>query len=372
MVNTIIIGASTAGLACAAVLTKKKISYQIFEKEETIAPTWRRHYDRLHIHTAKYNSHLPYVKFPSSYPVFPSKHQLIDYYEKYQKQFDIQPNFKEEVSNIRPENGKWLVTTTKGEYEAKNIILATGLEQYPFIPTYAGMDDFVGEIMHSADYKNGKRFKDKRVLVVGFGNSACEIALDLYEQGASSYMSVRGAVNIVPRDVGGIPTSMLGLLTSWLPPHLQDKIGSSTLNPIMKSLKPYGIKQLPYGPATQVTKYGKAPALDVGTIEQIKQENIKILPAIEYFSPEAIQFSNGEKMAFDTVIFGTGYQPKINKLITGVDGIIDDASRPNVNIRSELRGLYYCGFKAALNGLLRLIRKNALQIGDWIEAEQRQ
>lgn len=367
MTNTIIIGASTAGLACAAVLHRKKIAYKIFEKDSQIAPTWRRHYDRLHIHTAKCNSYLPYVKFPSHYPTFPSKHQLITYYEHYQKQFNIQPNFNEEVLNISKEKDHWQVKTNKGIYTSKNVIMATGLEQYPFVPTYPGQTDFEGQQIHSAAYKNGKPYKGKQVLVVGCGNSACELALDLYEHGADSFMSVRGPVNIVPREIAGIPSSILGLLTSWLPPQVQDGLNAISHNAQMKSLRPFGIEQLPYGPATQVKVHGKAPALDIGTIAQIKKGNIKVLPAIERFEQQIIHFTNGEKRAFDAVVFATGFRPEINRLITGVDGIEDGWSRPQVAIRSELSGLYYCGFKAALNGLLRLIRKDALKIGKWIE-----
>src|SRR4029079_8537650 len=89
---------------------------------------------------------------------------------------------------------------------------------------FKGMETFPGKILHSYGYKTGRDFKGQNVLVVGFGNSACEIAIDLYEQGAVPSMSVRSPVNVIPRDIMGIPILRLSLPMSLLPPGLADKI----------------------------------------------------------------------------------------------------------------------------------------------------
>ena len=86
-----------------------------------------------------------------------------------------------------------------------------------------------GKIVHSFQYKSGEDFKGQKVLVIGFGNSACEIAIDLYEQGAIPSMAVRSPVNIIPRDILGIPILEISLLMSRLPPRMADKLNAPLL-----------------------------------------------------------------------------------------------------------------------------------------------
>ena len=94
------------------------------------------------------------------------------------------------------------------------------------------METFIGRIIHSCGYKTGKDFKGQKVLVAGFGNSACEIAIDLYEQGAIPSMAVRSPVNVIPREILRIPILELSLLMSRLPPQVADIINA----PLMRLL----------------------------------------------------------------------------------------------------------------------------------------
>lgn len=102
-------------------------------------------------------------------------------------------------------------------FKSKYIIIATGAFNQPKSIHFNGMETFPGKILHSCQYKTGKDFKSQNVLVVGFGNSACEIAIDLFEQGAITSMSVRSPENVVPREVLGFPILQLSILMKKIP-----------------------------------------------------------------------------------------------------------------------------------------------------------
>src|SRR6266436_711145 len=104
--------------------------------------------------------------------------------------------------------------------------MATGAYGTPKPVHFAGLGSFPGSIVHSYDYKTGRDYTGQKVLVVGFGNSACEIAIDLYEQGAIPSMAVRSAVNVIPRDILGIPILEISLLMNHLPPRVADIISA--------------------------------------------------------------------------------------------------------------------------------------------------
>ena len=124
--ETLIIGASISGLASAAALQKKGIGYIIVEKQSQVAAPWRNHYDRLHLHTNKRISNLPYKKFGKKIPRYPSRMQVVEYLEDYQKEFNINPLFNTEVKSIRKENDYWIAVTNNETFQSKYIIIATG------------------------------------------------------------------------------------------------------------------------------------------------------------------------------------------------------------------------------------------------------
>ena len=211
------IGGSISGLSVSASLQKQGLEYTLIERQSQIATPWRNHYDRLHLHTNKRVSNLPFKKFDSRIPRYPAREQVVNYLEDYQRAFNIQPVFNTEAKSIRKENDYWITETNNGTYKSKYVVMATGAFGNPRPVAFKGMENFPGKIIHSSQYKTGEDFKGQKVLVVGFGNSACEIAIDLYEQGAIPAMSVRSAVNIIPRDVAGIPILELAQLMRRLP-----------------------------------------------------------------------------------------------------------------------------------------------------------
>ncbi len=134
------------------------------------------------------------------------------------------------------------------------------------MPHIEGINSFTGEIIHSSQYKNGKAFPCKKLLVVGFGNSACEQAICLHEHGAYPSLSVRSPVNVLPRDVLGFPVLEIGKLTSLFPSRIADKINAPLIRILVGDITKLGLKKSGYGPREQIEKQKRIPLLDIGTI----------------------------------------------------------------------------------------------------------
>jgi indole-3-pyruvate monooxygenase len=183
--DTIIVGAGPAGLAVGATLRRANVPFVMLERAERVGASWHSHYERLHLHTPKRYSALPHRPFPAAYPTYPSRQQVWEYLEDYARAFDLRPEFGNEVDRcVRRNDGVWEVTTNAGIYRSRQLVIACGWQRDPNLPCWPGMDSFPGPILHSRDYVNGEQFRGRRVLVVGFGNSGAEIALDLAEYGA--------------------------------------------------------------------------------------------------------------------------------------------------------------------------------------------
>jgi hypothetical protein len=370
--DVVIVGASAAGLAVAACLKQEGISnITILEKADKVGAAWRRHYERLHLHTDKGSSHLPYLPFPADTPRYPSRRQVIHYLETYANQFDLQPHFGQMATNIEQIDGLWQVTTANGRYIGRNLVMATGYTNQPVVPIWPGQEQFKGQILHSSQYKNGADFAAKHVLVVGFGNSGGEIAIDLYEHGALPSISVRGPVNVIPRDILGIPILSIGILMSKLPTAVADVLAAPLLKLTIGDLSRYGLQKLPYGPNTQIARDGRIPLLDVGTVSLIKQGVLQVKPAIKRFDSEEVRFVDGQSQAYGAVVLATGYQPNLDVFANGIGSALDNAGQPLCSGQeSPLTGLYFCGFYISPTGMLREIGIEARQIAQSIKAKK--
>ena len=134
MEETVIVGASAAGLAIAASLRKLGKPFRLLEKAPHIGASWRAHYDRLHLHTSKGLSGLPGLAMPRSYPKYPSREQMVAYLEEYSRHFQLQPELSVSVSRIARAGSAWEVESTSGRFTARNVVIATGNTRVPNQP----------------------------------------------------------------------------------------------------------------------------------------------------------------------------------------------------------------------------------------------
>lgn len=362
--NTLIIGASAAGLAVATCLQEQNIPFILLEKSEQVGMAWRNHYDRLHLHTDRAHSQLPHMPMPKNYSRYPARADVVAYLEDYARHFGLKPQFGQEVQAVRPSDGTWQVETQDGRYQAQNVVIATGYTRVPHIPIWPGQELFSGSIIHSSAYKNGQPYAGQRVLVVGFGNSAGEIAIDLVESGAAEVgMSVRHPVNVIPRDYLGIPILSIGIVLDKIPPKVADVLAIPMLKTSIGDLTKYGLPKLPYGPNVQIRQDRQIPMLDIGTVKLIKNGRIRIHPGVTRFNENGVVFNDNTIKPFDAIILGTGYRPQVHEFLPGVAGILNEDGAPQASGQETAPGLYFCGFYISPNGMLREIGIEARQIG---------
>jgi cation diffusion facilitator CzcD-associated flavoprotein CzcO len=363
--NTLIVGTSISGLAAAACLQKQGVAYIIIEKHRQIAVPWRNHYKRLHLHTNKRISNLPYKKFGNTIPRYPSRQQVVDYLEDYQKEFNINPVFNTEAKSIKKINDYWITETNNEIFKSKYVIIATGSYSKPKSVDFKGMETFNGKILHSNEYKTGCDFSGQKVLIVGFGNSACEIAIDLYEQGVIPSIAVRSPVNIIPRDIIGIPILEISLLMSRLPPRVADTINAPLISMLFGDITKLGLKKLPYGPFEEIKKDGKIPVLDIGTIKHIRDGHINIYGDIDHLENNTVYFSDGRQKDFDAIVAAIGYNRNYAEFIDVDKSRFEDLRLPiNKQKYFGKDGLYFCGFWIAPTGQIREIGLDAQKIAN--------
>ncbi len=243
------------------------------------------------------------------------------------------------------------------------VVVATGLADYPFTPTWPGMDGFGGAILHSSAYRNPSPFAGKRVLVVGFGNSGGEIALDLAEAGVDVTLSVRGPINVVPRDLLGLPILIWSIALSRLPARVVDAITAPVLRLAVGSIEKLGLTRAAKGPRQMTEEEGRVPLLDIGTVAQIRAGRIKVRGDIARLEPKTVVFAKSPPEPFDAVVLATGFRPDLRPLLPGAKGVLSGSGQPLVSGAPTAEpGLFFCGAIPSPTGQLRAIGIEAAQI----------
>jgi cation diffusion facilitator CzcD-associated flavoprotein CzcO len=367
--DAIIVGAGPAGLACAVTMRAAGLDARVLEKAGSVGAVWRRHYDRLHLHTDRGHSGLPEMAMPPDYPAYPSRAQMVAYLESYAARFAIKPVFNTAVSCIRRDGAQWRADTAQGSIAAPVIVVATGIADAPYRPSWPGSDIFAGSVIHSSDYRNPEAYAGKRVLVVGFGNSGGEIALDLANARVDVALAVRSPVQILPRDLLGFPILSWAILYRRLPARLVDFINAPVLRLAVGDFEKLGLRRAAKGPRRMVEEDGRVPLIDIGTLAGIRDGSIKVRSGIDRFTADGVVFSDAVAEKFDAVILATGFRPDLRRLIPDVEGVFDRHGMPLVTGQpTSAPGLYFCGQITVPTGQLREIGIEARHIAESAKA----
>uniref|UniRef100_A0ACD5VYH0 Uncharacterized protein n=1 Tax=Avena sativa TaxID=4498 RepID=A0ACD5VYH0_AVESA len=384
----VIVGAGPAGLATAALLSVAGVPFVLIERCNCIGSLWRhRTYDRLCLHLPKKFCELPLMPFPASFPTYPTREQFLDYLESYATRFAIEPEFRQAVVSAEFNGDHWWVRTKEvtsvaggGEqptlggrvymYRCKWLVVATGENAEPAVPEIEGSARFKGQLLHSSDYRSGEGYADKRVLVVGCGNSGMEVSLDLANHNARASMVVRDTVHVLPREMLGRSTFGLSMwLLRWFHVQTVDRILLMMARVVIGDTARIGIARPSIGPMELKAMIGKTPVLDVGTIAKIKSGNIQVFPAMQRFHDHGVEFIDGRIEKFDVVILATGYRSNVPYWLKEKDLFSEKDGFPRKsNEWKGKNGLYAVGFSK--RGLLG-VSMDAINISEDIVKQWR-
>ncbi|WND20233.1 flavin-containing monooxygenase [Streptomyces violaceus] len=363
-----VIGGGPGGLAAAYALRARGIRAVVLEKSDRVGASWRRHYDRLHLHTTRRLSALPGLPMPRRFGRWVSRDNVVRYLEKYAEHHRLEIVTGVEVSRIEraPDGTGWLMHATGGrELTGSAVVVATGYNHTPRLPDWPGRDTFTGEFLHAAAYRNGAPYAGRDVLVVGIGNTGAEIAVDLVESGASRVrLAVRTVPHIMRRSTAGWAAQYSGVLVRHLPVGLVDRISRVQAKVAIPDLSAHGLPRPDTGLYTRV-KQGAIPVQDVGLIDAVRKGKVEVVAAVESFEGDGkIVLADGTRLSPDAVIAATGYVRALEGLVGHLD-VLDARGKPVVHgARSPKTapGLYFTGFTNPISGNLRELALDAVRI----------
>ncbi|WP_210635904.1 flavin-containing monooxygenase [Streptomyces sp. GESEQ-13] len=362
-----VVGGGPGGLSVAHALRARGVRAVVLERSERVGDSWRRRYDRLHLHTTRRRSALPGLPMPRRFGRWPSRDDVVRYLEKYAEHHRLEIVTGVEVSRIeRSEDGAgWLLRATGGrELTGAAVVVATGFNHTPRVPDWPGRDTYTGELLHASQYRNPKPFAGRDVLVVGVGNTGAEIAVDLVEGGASRVrLAVRTPPHIVRRSTAGWPAQYSGILVRRLPVPLVDRISRLQARVAVPDLSEHGLPRPETGLYSRVLE-GAIPVQDVGLIDAVRAGSVEVVAAVKGFEEGEVLLADGERIAPDAVIAATGYERGLEGLV-GHLGVLDERGRPVVHGARTPAGapdLYFTGFTNPISGNLREMALDAQRI----------
>lgn len=315
--DVIVIGAGQSGLAAGYYLKKAGLSFLILESGSEATGAWPHYYNSLRLFSpAKYSS-LPGYAFPGDKKRYPTRDEVVDYLKTYAEKLQLPIRYHRKVVRIHKQNQVFQIETSQEErYYTKQVIAATGSFQRPYMPDIKGHQDYKGEILHSSFYKHSDGFKGKSVIVVGRGNSAIQIGVELAPI-AKTTLATLHPVQFMPQTILGKD------LHFWLTVTGLDRF------PFWR----FGVRA---GASTSVIDTGKYKEL-------IANELPKQRRMFTSFTSTGVVWEDGQIEDVDAVIFSTGYRDHVPYLKDL--GALDAQDTPlhRAGVSKNVEGLYYLG-----------------------------
>ncbi|MFE4831405.1 flavin-containing monooxygenase [Streptomyces sp. NPDC056672] len=362
-----VIGGGPGGLAVAAVLRERGVRAVVLEKSDAVGASWRGHYDRLRLHTTRRHSALPGLRMPRSFGRWVARADVVRYLEKYAEFHRLEIVTGVEVTRVErsPDGSGWLLRATGGrELTGRAVVVATGYNHTPKVPSWPGRETYDGELLHASAYRNAGPYAGKDVLVVGVGNTGAEIAVDLVEGGAARVrLAVRTVPHIVRRSTAGWPAQSTGILVRRLPAPLVDRASWVLARIAVPDLSSHGLPRPDTGLYTRVRE-GAIPVQDVGLIDAVRAGRVEPVAAVESFERNEVVLADGTRISPDVVIAATGYERALEPLLGTLD-VLSPTGRPLTHgprTPAHAPGLYFTGFTNPISGMLRELSRDARRI----------
>jgi Flavin-binding monooxygenase-like len=364
-----VIGAGSSGLAAIRALRAHRLDVECFERGSDVGGLWRFENDNglsgayasLRTNVSRPRMQYPSLAMPRSYDDFPRHGQMAAYLDAYADGFGLREwiRFRTTVERLEPAaDGTWWITLDDGSRRSYcDVVVATGLFWSPKLPTDPG--SFDGTVSHSHEYRTAEPYAGRRVLVVGAGQSAAEIAVEVSAVADRTFMSIRAGVHVIPRWIGGRPYDaadvtplnrmhwrLLNAIYGWRVARARGPAPASWRVPSGRLLE--GI-----------------PIVSSDLLPAVRRGDVVVKPAIDRLCGDGVRFADGSEERVNRIVYATGYRitlPFLSASLLSAEGRELPLYRRIVP--PELPGLYLAGFVDAPGGLLPLVETQ----GRWIAA----
>ena len=343
----LIIGAGFVGLGIAQALKESGILYDQIDASDRIGGNWYHGvYETAHIISSRKVTQFTNFPMPEDYPDFPSAQNMLDYLNSFADHFNLreQIELNRKVSYVRPiENNRWEVTFANQEQRIyKGVVMCNGHHWYKRFPKFEG--EFKGEIIHSKDYKRPEQLKGKRVLVIGGGNSACDLAAESARVGAKCVLSMRESIWFLPKSFAGVP--VVDLIQIWMPEWFQRLVAYGIIRLTFGKHQHYGM------PEPKYRIFAKHPTLNNEVPYYIKHGRITPKPGVSKLDGWSVEFVDGSREEFDLIVCATGYYvayPFLPPELQRVRGSVVECY--GGSFIDDYKGLSYVGWGQARGGV---------------------
>src|SRR5262245_16416625 len=364
-----VIGAGSSGLAVLKALREDGVAAECFERGSAVGGQWRYEndsglsgaYASLRTNVSRLRMQYPRFPMPASYGDFPRHTDMAAYLAAYAHAFGLLPliSFGTTVERLESgSDGKWRIKLDNGSLRHFHaVVVAVGAFWCPRLPDYAGR--FAGEVIHSHDYRTPEPFTGHRVLVVGAGQSAAEIAIEISRVAERTFMSLRSGAHVIPRWIGGrpydandveplnrMPWRLMNLIYAW---RVARHLGSAPAS----------------WPAPARRVLEGIPIVSSALLPAVREGAVAVRPAIDRLLEDRVRFVDGSEESLDRIVYATGYRihlPFLSPSLSMASGRNFPLYRRIV--APEVSGLFFAGFVDAPGGLLPVVESQ----GKWIAA----
>jgi putative flavoprotein involved in K+ transport len=280
VLDVLVIGGGQAGLAMGHHLAQRGSRFLILDASAEIGEAWRTRWDSLRLFTPPQYDNLPGLPFPAAPDTYPGKDAVADYLQAYAAHSQLPVRLGTTVTSLTSSDGQYVAKAADQEIQARQVVVATGPFQVPFTPALADHLDPAVTQIHSADYRRPDAVPPGRVLVVGAGNSGCQIALEL----SGTHQVELSVAQRIPT----VPQRPLGRDIWWW----ATRVGLSRV--------------------TARSRLGKRLAtrdqiIGVGPRQLNRRHGVRIRPRVAAANGRTVTFADGEVTEFDAVLWATGY-----------------------------------------------------------------
>ncbi|MFY1637356.1 flavin-containing monooxygenase [Solwaraspora sp. WMMB335] len=378
--NVCVIGAGASGLCAVKNLREQGFGVDCYERETGVGGAWNWRHDRspvyatTHLVSSKPFSQYPDFPMPDSWPDYPHHGQVLAYLERYADHFELRRHiwFGTEVVRVEPaDGGRWDVTTRSAggsgaertqRYAA--VVVANGHNWSPRMPEYEGLSDFTGQVIHASAYHDATQLRGRRVLVVGGGNTGCDIAVEAAQQAVRCWHSTRRGYWYPPKFLFGRPLDQIHAraVALRLPLRLRQWIFHLVLRLTVGDLTRFGL------PVPDHRMYETHPIVNSQLVYYAGHGALIPVPDVARFRRHSVELVDGREIDPDLVVLATGYQPRFEFL----DGQLLDAGadgRPQLYLHAFARNrptLAVVGLLEADSGIFPLVHWQSVAIARWL------